>query len=278
MQKATICAILIITMLALTLNLIVSPKPVNVQAASPSPTPTTTPTPTPTITPTTPPTPTPTPTLIPTYEFGSHTKGKEMASLVEPKTYTLCNFTTPLDMGNITEINIYLIGVPEGSQVKAAIFANEPDTHYPKAGQPIAESNQTLTAKSITGQWYNFTINYHAHQNTTYWIGYYSEGYTRYFFNENTTQLTVTSQPKEDGSQWLPVSWHYTGKSTMSLYALYTTADPEPLPTPVDNSVLDNSATNYKDSGTGDIAFVSVIMFGEFGIVLLNQKSKKPHS
>ena len=272
MQKATICAILIITVLALSLNLIVSPKPVNAQAASPSPTSTYTPTPTPTIT--------PTPTLISTSEFGTNTKGKEMASIVEPKTYTLCNFTTPLDMGNITKISIYLIGVPEGSQVKAAIFANEPDTHYPQAGQPIAESNQTLTVKSITGQWYNFTMNYHAHQNTTYWIGYYSEGYTRYFFNENTTQLTVTSQPKEDGSQWLPVSWHYTGNSTMSLYALYTTADPEPLPTPVYNSVIDNSVTNYQDStkGTGDIVFVSVIMFGEFGIVLLNQKSKKQNS
>jgi len=200
-----------------------------------------------------------------------------MANLIEPKTYTLCNFTTPLDMGNITQINIYLVGVPEGSQVKAAIFANEPDTHYPQAGQPIAESNQTQTVKSITGQWYSFPINYHAHQNATYWIGYYSEGYTRYFFNQNTTQLTVTSQPKEDGSQWLPVSWHYRGNSTMSLYAHYTTADPEPHPTP---SVTDNSVIDINDSakGTGDIAFVSVIMFGEFSIVLLNQKSKKQHN
>ena len=278
MQKATIWAILIITVLALSLSLIVSTKPVNAQAAYPSPTSTHTPTPTPTITPTQ--TPTPTPTLIPTAEFGFNTIGQEVAGLVEPKTYTLSNFTTPFDMGNFTEISIYLVGVPEGSQVKAVIFANEPDAHFPKGGEPITESNQTLTVKSITGQWYNFTINYQAHQNTTYWIGYYSEGYTRYFLNENTTQLTVTSQPKEDGSQWLPVSWHYTGKATISLYALYTTAPPEPEPTQVPNSVVDNPVTNYKDSaiGIGDIVFVSVIMFSEFGVVLLNQKSKKQHS
>jgi len=63
----------------------------------------------------------------------------------------------------------------------------------------------------------------------------------------------------------------------MSLYALYTPAEPDAETAQVYNSVADNSVPNYKESsnGLGDVFFVSAIMLAELGVVILNQSSKK---
>jgi len=135
-----------------------------------------------------------------------------MTNLVEPKTYTLFNFTTPANMGNVTKISIYLNGPTEGSIVRAVIFADEPDNYFPQGSKPIAQSTEVIIVNSIKGQWYNFTFNFPLNQNTAYWLGFYSGGYTRYFFDEASSQLSLTSQPNADATQGLPFVWHYTVK------------------------------------------------------------------
>jgi hypothetical protein len=166
-----------------------------------------------------------------TSNFGYEVIGQENSILLAPKTITLCNYTTPFDAGLIVQISIYLKGPPGGSVVRAVIFANEPDAKFPQGGESVAQSLDVFNVTSNSGQWYNFTMNYPASQNTVYWFGYYSENSTQYFFDTDINHLSVTSQSKDANSTWLPVSWSYIGKSMMSLYAVYNVADPQLSPT-----------------------------------------------
>jgi hypothetical protein len=190
------------------------------------------------------------------------------------KTFTLSNYTTPPDTGIIKQISIYLKGIPEGSQVTAVIFANEPDAKYPQGGEPVAQSSDTLNVTSMIGNWYNFTMNYSADQNTVYWLGYYAEKSTQYFFDANNNHLSVTSQPKNENSSWLPVGWSYKGNSIMSLYALYTFADPQPSPTPTHTYSAISDITESSQSFQ-DILFVLLIIGAESVIVVTDRNNKK---
>jgi hypothetical protein len=223
-------------------------------------------------------TPEPTQPLITTSKFAYEATGEEYSSLQAPNTITLCNYTTPPDTGIIVQISICLTGIPEGSNVRAVIFPNEPDANFPLGGEPLAQSSNTLNVASVSGEWYNFTMNYPASQNTVYWLGYYSDNFTRYFFDANSDHISVTSQPKDENSQWFPVVWHYQGKTIMSLYAQYTVADPQHTPTPsnTDSAIsgISGPAQSFQDT-----FFVLLIMGAEFTIVVTDQnhKKKEPH-
>ncbi|MCJ7713167.1 hypothetical protein MUO66_01735 [Candidatus Bathyarchaeota archaeon] len=212
-----------------------------------------------------------------TSKFAYEVKGKENSSLRDPKTITLCNYTTPPDSGIIVQIGIYLTGIPEGSHVRAVIFANEPDAKFPQGGEPLAQSVETLNVVSVSGEWYNFTMNYPASQNTVYWLGYYSDNFTQYFFDADSDHISVTSQPKDENSSWLPVSWSYKGKSIMSLYALYTVADPQPSPTSTDtgSSILNISDTSQSFQ---DTVFVLLIIGGETAIMVTDKNREKKNT
>jgi hypothetical protein len=193
-------------------------------------------------------------------QFGSVAKGVEYSSLRAPRTINLCNYTTPADTGVIVQISICLAGNPMGSQVKAVIFANDPETHLPREGQPLAQSLETLNVTSVTGEWYNFTMNFTASQNTVYWLGYSSENFTRYFFDAGGDSLSVTSQPER--SSLLPTVWSYEGNSAMSLRAYYTFATPKPTINP-----SHQDSTPEQVSGLQDILPVFLIICLESGIM-----------
>jgi len=248
----------ILTVLAISFGLVASSTMENALAATPAPTPEA--------------------SVIPelthplnTAKFGYDINGKECSSSLAPKTYTLCNYTTPPDIGIIVQINIYLKGIPEGSHVNAVIFANEPYADFPQGGEILTQSLDTLNVTSVSGEWYNFTMNYPASPNTVYWVGYYSDNSTRYFFDANSDHLSVTSQPQDDNSQWLPVGWSYMGRTIMSLYVLYTVADPQPSPT------LANTDSNMPQPAQisfQDIFFVLTIMGAE-SVIVLTDKNRK---
>jgi hypothetical protein len=209
---------------------------------NPTPNPTRSPTPTPsqpvptqTSTPQPTSTPTPTQTTATTlYRFGQLEKGKEFSSLRAPGTINLCNFTTPEDVGVIMQVSIYLSGIPQGSQVRAIIFENDPQTQFPVNGKPAAQSLEALNVTSLSGKWYTFPINFAAAQNTVYWLGYYSDNFTRYFFDENSESISITSEPMNESSSH-PNIWQYEGGSTMSLHALYTYKPPQQPPSTPDS-------------------------------------------
>ncbi len=234
----------------------------NTIAATPAPTPESTAIPKPTLPPVT------------TSKFAYETKGNQTSSLPSPKTITLCNYTTPPDIGTITQISIHLTGIPEGSQVRAVIFPNDPDSNMPQVGDPLLQTD-ALNVTSVSGEWYNFKMKYPASQNTVYWLGYYADDYTQYNFDSNSDHISLTSQTKDENSTLFPVlSWRYQGKTIMSLYAQYTVADPQNTPTPPKtdsaNSGIPGLAQSFQDT-----FFVLLIMGAEFTIVVTDQKHKK---
>jgi hypothetical protein len=252
----------------------------NVHAASTDsmPTPTLLPTSTPASNATKTPTPTeptaapePTDPLITTSKFGYAAIGKEISSRQPPKTITLCNYTTPPYSGTIVQISIYLTGIPEDSHVTAVIFANEPQAHFPQGGEPIAQSSNTLDVTSVSGEWYNFAMNYSASQNTVYWLGYYSDNFTQYFFDASNNSISITSQPKDENSSWLPVGWSYQDKSIMSLNALYASANSQPSETSGRlDSAASESALSFQDT-----VFVLLIIGAESSIVVIHRTREK---
>lgn len=148
-----------------------------------------------------------------------------------------------------------------GSQVKAVIFANDPQTQLPREGAPIAQSSETLNVTSMSGEWYNFTMNFAASQNTVYWIGYSSENFTRYYFDVGGASISVTSQPGR--SSLFPTVWSYQGKSIMSLRALYTSIAPKPNPT-----TSPQSSPSGQAQGLQNILPVLLIICVESGIMV----------
>jgi len=204
-----------------------------------------------------------TPASNDTTEFGYPVIGKEYSNMPAAKTITLCNYSTPSRSGNITEISIYLTGISGVSNVRAMIFAIEPQANFPKGGEPIAQSFETLNVTSAS-QWYNFTMNCPVTPNTVYWLGYYSDSPTHYFFDDSNDSLTVTSQPKDGTSSWPPVVWSYQTTSIMSLSALYTYANPT-------SAVMHTQSTlSYADA-----AFVFLVIGGETAIFVSDQTRKK---
>jgi hypothetical protein len=206
------------------------------------------------------------PQLTPTTngtEIGYPLIGKQYSDMPGTKTITLCNYSTMSRSGNITQISIYLTAISGIANVRAMIFANEPQVNFPKGGEPIAQSLATLNVTS-TPQWYNFTMNYPVAPNTIYWLGYYSDSPTHYFYDASNDSITVTSQPKDGTSSWLPVGWSYQTISIMSLSARYTYTDPT------------SAATHAQSSlGYGDAVFVFLIIGGETAILATGQPRKK---
>jgi hypothetical protein len=214
------------------------------------------------------------PELIPSQSnftnFAYSAIGKYSSNMPIANTFTLCNYTTPSHSGKIMKISIFLAGVSEVSHLRAVIFANEPNVNFPQGGAPIALSSETLNVSSVSGQWYNFTMNYSASPNTVYWLGYYSDNLTYYSFDESNSSITVTSQPKDGTSAWLPVGWSYQGKTTMSLDALYAYANPgSTIIVPQSNSAIHQSTQSYWDA-----VFVLLIIGGETAILLPRQIKK----
>ena len=133
---------------------------------------------------------------------------------------------------------------------------------------------------SDSGEWYNFTMNFHAIQNTVYWLGYYSDNYTRYFFDSDSGVLSVTSQPKDELSSSLPDSWAFEGESTMSLYALYTFAEPQPTSTiPPDSSGIHASSPELASTENFRYTIVVLAIIGaESAVAVAHQIFKKKKS
>lgn len=204
-------------------------------------------------------------------EFGYSAVGKYCSDMPIAKTMTLCNYTTPSYSGKIMRINIFLVGSSEVSRVRAVIFANEPNVDFPSGGEPVALSFESLNVTSISGQWYNFTMDYSASPNTVYWLGYYSDNLTHYFFDESNSSITVTSQSRDGATTWLPVGWSHQGKTAMSIYTLYT----------YDNSSSSKMATqtnsaNYQSTQSyWDAVFVLLIISGETAILLPVKNKRK---
>ena len=271
-KRALLKKSILLAVLVMTLTLEASLTMENTHAATPAPTPE------PAATSKVAPPP------VATSKFAYEAEGNQKSSLPAPKTITLCNYTTPPDTGTITQISIRLTGIPEGSQVRAIIYPNDPDSNLPQVGEPLLQT-YALNVTSVSGEWYNFKMNYSASPNTVYWLGYYSDNYTQYFFDNNNDHISLTSQTRDENSPLIPVlSWRYIGKTIMSLYAQYTIADPtytpttintpQRTPTPINTDSTISSSPGLAQS-IQETFFVLLIMGAEATIVVSDQSHKK---
>ena len=130
------------------------------------------------------------------------------------------------------------------------IFANDADSGFPKGAVPLGQSAGTVKITSSSGQWYNFAVHFPYTPNTVYWLGYYSDNYAPYYFDNSASSVSVTSQPKDEGTSFVPVRWMYSGKAVMSLYAVYTLSGPEdPVDVPLyPDSTVPQSAQTIQDT------------------------------
>jgi hypothetical protein len=102
------------------------------------------------------------------------------------------------------------------------------------SSQVLARSEETLNVTSTSGEWYNFTLNFTPQGNTTYWFGYFSDGFTRNFYDQQANHASLISS-----GNTLPDSFSgsftYSKSNIMSLYGLYTPKDltlPQPTSQP----------------------------------------------
>lgn len=204
--------------------------------------------------------------------FAHPTIGAEYSTPRDPNTITVCNFTTPLDTGSITQISIYLIGEPSGSNVRAVIYANDPDSQLPLNQQLLAQSIEDLNVTSMTGEWYNFTINFAASANTTYWFGYYSDHFTRYYYDVSADHISGTSA-NSTLPNYFPDSFTFTyGSSTiMSLSVVYTHADANPTLSPFQTS---SPEIQVAQNSTGEVGLV-IIFLAETTVAVFYYNYKK---
>jgi hypothetical protein len=134
-------------------------------------------------------------------------------------------------MARITQISIFLVGPPEGANVTAVVYAGDPDLQFPMNGQVLARSAETLNVTSTSGEWYNFTMNFAPYGNETYWFGYYSDGFTRNFYNEEMNHATVISSGNSLPNTFSG-AFTYSNSNMMSIYGIFERGNPNPAPTP----------------------------------------------
>lgn len=166
-----------------------------------------------------------------TFTFAHPAKGKQVSTLQPPETVTLCNFTTPQDTGEIIQLSIYLKGISEGSIVEAVIYSNDRANQFPNT--LVARSQNSVNVTSQEGEWYNFTMNCLADQNTVYWLGYCSSSYTRYCCDADSSSVSLTCQAKGGLPQQLPGQCTFSPATVMSINAIYTHSDPKPTQTQI---------------------------------------------
>ncbi len=82
--------------------------------------------------------------------------------------------------------------------------------------------------------------------------------------------MTVTSQPKIENSNWLPVSWSYEEKSILSMCAVYTPAE---LQSAEDELPLETQVNSI--NLMPDTVFILLIICGETIIFVKGKNLKK---
>jgi len=164
------------------------------------------------------------------------------------------------------------MGTPEGANVTAVIYENNPASQLPVNSQLLARSEETVNVTFTSGKWYNFTMNFEPYGNTTYWFGYFSDGFTRNYFDAEANHVSGISLENT-----LPrtLSGSFTSThSVMSLYALYERGNPNPAPTPTISALPVRDSLLLPDVITA-ICVSSAAAAAAFGLEILRRKKQR---
>ena len=136
------------------------------------------------------------------------------------------NFTSPANIGEITEIQAYL--ATGGTSAKAVIYADS-------NGQPsnlLAES-ASVSIEGTSGKWVTFPVSYTGAANVVYWLGVVIENAGTYYYNTLATEQAIYEANLTDALDPFPVGSNVTKGIQLSIVATYTpTANPPADQTP----------------------------------------------
>jgi hypothetical protein len=157
--------------------------------------------------------------------FGYPVVGGSSSSYTTHDIIMIDKYTTPNDMGNITNISMY--GFPTGGDMKFVVYSDSEGTPL-----SLIYESEELTGVPSSWQWQNISCNFELSQNTAYWFGYFAKGGHWIKYDDAGSVPTRYSIIPEYPST--PSTFESSGSNTKphSIYMNYTVAESEPTPTP----------------------------------------------
>lgn len=139
----------------------------------------------------------------------------------------VCNFTSPSDLGNITQISAFI--ATGGTSVEAVIYSDENG----KPNTLFAQSNQ-VSVSGTSGTWINFPIVYSVVPNTPYWLGILFLGSGTYFYATGSAGYAICSIVGS-GSEPPKLFSNATidAGNEMRIYAAFSTQNTQPQSNPL---------------------------------------------
>ncbi len=140
----------------------------------------------------------------------------------------LCNYTSPSDLGTITQLSVYMNAVSDPVNASVCI--------YNSSFGFLVSSTKVLVGNNP--DWVNFTLNYVGSPNTVYWLGVFASGDFNFYWdgdNDATHVFTWTNDNLTFNNLPDPFVPNptYSGSDIVSIYATYALAT-SPTPTPTD--------------------------------------------
>ncbi len=148
-----------------------------------------------------------------TFSFGNQQVGS-VSNMTFGGLY-VSNFTAPLNLGNITEIRVYM--ATGGTAAQAVVYSDID-------GAPISllAESETINLSGTDGAWVSFPVNYTGIPAFTYWIGVIFQGAATYY-TQSANNTAVYSASSAMNATLCP-SGTTSASNALSVYAIYTPA------------------------------------------------------
>ena len=172
----------------------------------------------------------------------------------------VCNFTSPTNLGNITQIEAYL--ATGGSSVKAVIYSDD-------NGAPdvlLAESSE-VRQEGTSGKWITFDVSYAGTPNTAYWIGIILLEAGTYYYTSRVIGKAVFFASESDAPSVFPEANSYPGED-LSIFASF-------LPRISSSSKPSDQNIDWTQSVLMWVAIAGLVIAALLAIVFLGAWNKK---
>jgi hypothetical protein len=124
------------------------------------------------------------------------------------------NFTSPPNIGDITQIRAYL--ATGSTSAQAVIYADDNGKPY-----TLLANSSTITVEATNGIWTSFDISYTGTPNTVYWLGIVLNNAATYFYSTHATEQAIYEAPLSDTLNPVPQG-NFTQGLELSIAAVYT--------------------------------------------------------
>lgn len=133
------------------------------------------------------------------------------------------NVTSPADLGNITQIDVYL--ATGGTSAKAVIYSD-----HNGAPDALLTQSSEITVDGTSGRWVRFDVSYMGKPNTTYWLGVLFSSAGTYYYASGVGGKALYSAPASDAPSTFAAGTANLNED-LSVYAVYTSSTSSaPLP------------------------------------------------